>query len=194
MFESFEKSGTLLSMLDLGTILSRSQYDKATCPYPAEVMQRFSKETAKQYREIDKEGLYAYLCSQLKDKDITARELMQAQLDTLGYILYEDKQTDARYAVIVEADTKFTPTVDLYNIKTGKQNVFKINKTKTRRPGSQKIIHTSFYECPVGVGDIIYISEWECLQKQKRLDDGKFVPVPNAFEKWITDYYKVTAY
>lgn len=190
MFSEYGKSATLLKILDYRPVLTRSQYDKDKCPYDKEIVARFSKETAKQFRNIDGEGLFGYLCSQLESEDISLRELINTQVEVLGYILYRNPEEDPRYATVLSVDTKYTPTVLLYGLRSGKVKKFKIHSTHYNK-GGQKKVSTIFNECPLGPGDMICVSAHEKLPKMKKLDNGKFAEVPGVFEQWITDYHKV---
>lgn len=193
MFSEYGKSQALLQMIELMDIRKRLQFDKEKCPYPADVMLRFSKETAKQYRNIDGEGLFNYLCSTIEQKNIAASDVIKTQLDILGFVLYTDEAADPRDALIVESNadkTQYSPTIKLYSIKTGKQEDFRIYRQK--KGGKYSRMQTVFDEYPVAVGDIIHISDFERKQKSQRQNDGKYLPIEGEYEKWITEYYRTT--
>jgi len=192
MFSEYGKSWTLLKIMELMDIRKRSQFDKEKCPYPPEIMIRFSKETAKQFRNIDGEGLFGFLCSMLKVQDLDPVDVIHTQLDILGFVLYSDKDADPRDALIVDSNadkTMYSPTVKLYSLKSGKQEDFRIHRA---RKGTYSRVHTAFEDYPVAVGDIIHISDFERKQKSERQNNGKYLPIEGEYEKWITEYYRTT--
>jgi DNA polymerase III alpha subunit len=110
---------------------------------------------------------------ELPDERISIIEQMNFENEILGYIQVT-LDVDKHYLYIKDINTKYAPKVEVYSLKSGKTETFKINKR-------------IFKKQPLFVGDIIYMEEW-VDKPQKKFIDGMFVDVPDTKEWWIEKY------
>lgn len=129
-------------------------------------------ETPKQFNKVDTKGLVKELIQNIKDYGTRIHDLINYNLDILGYTGIIDKKYTG-YCVCVDVDTKYSPKLKLYALANGNTIPVKINK---------KI----FEECPVRKGDIVHVNN-QTQQYKKQLVDGKWVQGTEK-EWWITSY------
>ena len=96
------------------------------------------------------------------------------QLDNLGYIDIVDEQYKG-YVVIMDVELKYTPKVKVYALANGNTITVKIAKK-------------DFNKNPLQVGDVVKVNSQKKKARVKMSPDGKFVPVENEFDWWLTKY------
>lgn len=102
----------------------------------------------------------------------------------LGYIEYKDPAASPRIVMVMDVDTKFSPKINAYCIKTGETKELKIHK---RRFPKRPDIITSFFDLPVKKGDMVFLKK--CKQEPKMKKDGEdWVKDYSQMEWWIKDY------
>lgn len=134
------------------------------------------------YSNLDAEAL----CRNLKydGEPLPLKDKIKAQQDYLSYIDYTNPDLDARYIVVTNLDTSYSPKFVAYCLKTGKTCPMKVRKT---RSGKSAIIYTTFKEKPFKNGDILYMKK--CKQEPKvKLVDGEWIRDYANKEWWIYDY------
>lgn len=145
------------------------------------------KTSDKQYTNLDWVGLVRELSSKLPDEEFGIGVLVKYQYEVLGYIDYINPKLDTRYAVITDLDCTYSPKFNAYCIANGKTAEMKIHKKLNYNDKETKV---SFQQCPVEDGDIIYLRQCKKKQRQKKINDD-WVDIPDVFDWWIKDYYKV---
>jgi hypothetical protein len=141
----------------------------------------------KQFTNVDWIGLVRELSSRVSNEEYGIGMLVKYQYEVLGYIDYINPQLDKRYVVITELDNTYSPKFKAYCLATGQSAEMKIHKNLNYK---EKEIKVSVQECPIEDGDIIYMRS--CKQKQRqRKENDEWVNVPDTFDWWINDYYKV---
>ena len=173
-FSEFGDINRLLSIHEIfKQVYGRKMFNKnGNLPVKEEILRMFSKETEKQFRDIQSDKLLQYLTEHL---EITKRPLtviLNSELKDFGYIRYTNSQADKMY-YITEIDTKYSPKLMFYNLKKGLSFVAKIKKK-------------DFNKNPVCVGNIIR-ANFEIKPKMRKEGD-KFVPEPNIREFWVKNY------
>ena len=173
-FSEFGDINRLLSIHEIfRQVYGRKMFNKnGNLPVKEEILRMFSKETEKQFRDIQSDKLLQYLTEHL---EITKRPLtviLNSELKDFGYIRYTNSQADKMY-YITEIDTKYSPKLMFYNLKRGLSFVAKIKKK-------------DFNKNPVCVGNIIR-ADFEIKPKMRKEGD-KFVPEPNIREFWVKNY------
>lgn len=91
------------------------------------------KETAKQYREIDNEGLLKAALKKIPNKSIDMIEQIKAEKDYLGYVEYINADVDENYYIILDYKTykdETKPYFVVRNIKTGEEINTRIKQSK----------------------------------------------------------------
>lgn len=109
---------------------------------------------------------------------------MEWEQTYLGYIEYKDPAASPRIVMVMDVDTKFSPKISAYCIKTGETKELKIHK---RRFPKRPDIITSFFDLPVKKGDMVFLKK--CKQEPKMKKDGEdWVKDYSQMEWWIKDY------
>lgn len=142
-FNQFGLNGKLLRIYNLfNDIYGRKQFSKDKCHIPHDIIVDFCKETEKQYREIDCDGLLSYMCEQVEDFQLPISAMISAQQQTYGYISYTDSSR-LNTAVIMDLNTKYsTFKAQLYRLSDGQTITVKIKRK-------------SYEQMPIAVGMII---------------------------------------
>lgn len=139
-----------------------------------DIIQRFTaKETAKQYRELDCEGLLNYLIQDIEDKDISLKERLQTEQEYLGYLKYTGENISDKFHYVIETKTYSNPNkpyIKVYCLHNGAINNYRID--------------VGFIENEFKEGDIIKINETYKKQKMKKNDDGKWVKT-DGFNEFV---------
>ena len=84
--------------------------------------------------------------------------------------------------VVLSANTKYSPVVNLYSLGKGNTCTFKFHKKKDGRYG-----YDGWNDKPLSVGDVIYLDSFSQQFKRKKTDDG-WVSDPNIKEWWCDNY------
>jgi DNA-directed DNA polymerase III (polc) len=100
--------------------------------------------------------------------------------ELMGYADITYPNIDSGWCVVTELDTKYSPKLKLYNLRNGKEQVFKMEKKK---------FNTNDSALKIERGDLIEIKEF--MKKQRQVPDGsgRFKPT-NQMDYWITRYTK----
>ena len=125
-----------------------------------------AKETEKMFREVNTELLIEDLASRIPDSEYPISQLAKFQLEFIGSIDIIDPLTDNGNCIVMEVDTKYTPSVKLYKLRTGEIVEVKVKKD-------------FYYDKPLKEGDSLYVASCEKKARRKKIDD-----------KWVlTDEY-----
>lgn len=138
------------------------------------MLQEYSKkETAKIFKEIDIEGILEELWSLLEDNQLSIQEQLQAEYEYLGYIETQ-LDTKGNYIFITDINTKSTPKITAYDLKSGVQTKYKIYKK-------------NYNSKPFSVGDIVRLQK--VVEKGKPyMVDGKWVNSDTEMELILVEY------
>jgi DNA polymerase-3 subunit alpha len=97
------------------------------------VVKYSNKETAKQYSEIDNNGLIKELCNKIPNKSLSIKEQIEFENEILGYIEYINEDIKDFYWVVTEFKTyknKDRPYFTVRNLHNGKTVKTKIKNGK----------------------------------------------------------------
>ena len=172
---NFGNNGKLLRIYHLfSDIYGRKQFSKDKCSIPHDIMVQFCKETEKQYREVNCNGLLSYMCDQVEDFALPLEHLLNTQQEVYGYINYTDP-SKLNTVVIMGLDCKYSPKATCYNVSNGSTFTAKITK---------KLYQNN----PFSVGDILtYRSEQK--PKWKKDSNGEWQQDAAAgYDTWLTNY------
>ena len=134
----------------------------------------FCKETEKQYREVDSNGLLTYMCNLAPDKELPLEHMLKTQSEVYGHISYVDPSR-INTAVCMDINTKYsTFKVQLYRLDTGTTMVCKLRKK-------------SFENSPLPVGAVIRFNT-ESKHGWKMDENQKFQPDYSKTDIWLTSY------
>lgn len=174
-FNQFGNSGKLSRVYKLFLdIYGRKQFAKDKCSIPHDTISRFCKETEKQYREVDCNGLLSYMCEQVEDFELPLEYQLKKQQEVCGYISYTNPSRP-NTAVIMDLNTKYsTFKAQLYRVSIGDTVTVKL-KRKT------------YEQMPIAVGMVInYRTE---TKPGWRMDENqKWQPDYSKQDIWLTSY------
>jgi len=181
-FEEFGESNKLLSIFEF-----YHKYKKRTTLKKEELTNSFitlddvrecsGKETDKQFSQVDFTKLLSLVENKIPYKPKNNIDKIKAQIQYLGYVDFEPNPNYKGLLATLEVDTKYSPKLKMYSLKTGKTLDFKINKR-------------TFKKNPIEKGDVILVQGHK-VEPRKKMIDGKFVSIPGTSERWITQYKKV---
>lgn len=154
-FSDFGKSKTLLLIIDLydGIKARDAQSKKDIVLLPSlrtckqikkeklseyekygvteEILRKYSKETDKQFGQIDNIGLLSEMIDRLPDKSMSVQEYVRFEQEYLGYITYFNPNINERYYIVTDFKTfKDTakPYLTLRQLQTGNEIKTRIKK------------------------------------------------------------------
>lgn len=133
-----------------------------------------NKETEKMFTGVDSVSLLSAISKQITFKRRTVKEKVKAQIEHLGYINIADERY-AGFAVVVSVDTKYSPRLKMYSLKSGEVLDCKIDKR-------------TFNKQHLNVGEIVKINRTSRKPKVRKNADGEWEQIPDSLELWITDY------
>lgn len=135
------------------------------------------KESEKTFTKVDMNGLLHDLIKVLPYEKTTFVDKVNWQMDNLGYIDIINPALKG-YVVVLDVETKYTPKVKLYALANGNTLTVKIAKK-------------DFNKNPFDPGKVLHITDQKKKARVKMSTDGKFVPVENEFDWWVTKYEMV---
>lgn len=174
-FEEFGHSAKLLSMCDFyDTYHGKKIIKKEKTALPIELLQKYAiSETEKQYRFTTEsmDALLRELEPMMRDEDLPLGERLQAELEYLGYISYQNPELK-NTGLVLDVDTRYSPKISLYLLDKGEAVTYKLQKS-------------AYQKNPFDKGQILkfYIEE----RNKSKLVDGKWEKLPEK-ETWITNY------
>lgn len=178
-FEEFGKSNKLLETYDIyNSIYSKKQFKKDSLPCNMEIMRRYSnKETEKIFKEVDTKKLCSYIERQIENTDIPIIEKIQVHFEFVGSCNIKYNNSNPRYCLVIDINTKYSPKITLYNLKSGNTKIFKVSKS-------------IFDDNKISIYDLVYLKSAKEKAKSKKID-GKWIKSNDESEWWIQEYWKV---
>lgn len=175
-----EKSKIVLPALKDMNQIKKSQLDKfAEYGISEYEVKRFSKkETAKMYKEIDGENLLKSAIDNIKNEDISIKEIVKAQKDFCQYITYVNKNIPEKIYIVTEftiyGNNKTRPNLTLRELRTGAE-------IKTRIKYSD-----IFLSNPIKLYSVIKVNSFSKEFKCKKIED-KWIKTDDL-ETILNDY------
>ena len=143
------------------------------------LMEKYSgKSTAKQYRDIDNNGLIKELCGKLENKSLSIIEQIKFEDEMLGYIDYVNPKIPNYFWIVTEFKTynnSSKPYVTVRNLQNGETVKTKIKKAKI------------FDATPFTLYSILIFNNFSYEHKHKKVD-GKWIetdetePILSAYD------------
>ena len=134
------------------------------------------KETPKMFTQVDALQFLRFLSTKVKVKPRTLAEKVNAQQKRLGYIDVKDDRYKNHF-VILEVDTRYSPKIKAYSLRSGEVLTYKINKRIYSR---NKLTE----------GTIVLVNKKETKNRVRKTENG-FEDVPGVFDVWWTSYQEV---
>lgn len=148
-----------------------------TMNIPLDYIRPFAgKETPKMFTQVDALQFLRFLSTKVKVKPRTLAEKVNAQQKRLGYIDVKDDRYKNHF-VILEVDTKYSPKIKAYSLRSGEVLTYKINKRIYSR---NKLTE----------GTIVLVNKKETRNRVRKTENG-FEDVPGVFDVWWTSYQEV---
>lgn len=185
-FSEFGKSKKLLDIVRIhDDVLTKKQFNKNKLPaiLSEDVIRKFAKkETEKQFKDFDMDGLGEFILSKLPDKDITIFGKLSTELEYLGYVSYTNEEL-INYGYILDINDVYTPKVKVYHVDKGITQEYKISRRIYKGLSVKDMIYIYGIEEKIGSKKV-----------GERLDTktGKMKPIfekcEDKKELWITEY------
>ncbi len=185
-FSEFGKSQKLLDFVPYfnaiyeAKVINKDKFEKLN-----HIISKYSRETEKQYRDIDNYKILEEIWNSIPNKEISIAEKLKAQIDYLGYIDYANPKIDKKYILVTKLNTRYSPKFIGYCLNNGKTQELKVYKQKIGRgiPG----VKSYFKHNPFEDGDLLYTKKFRDSLKSRKTDSG-FEKIPNTQEWWLIDY------
>ena len=172
-FRNFGSAKYLLQVIDvLNEYINKKQFkkDKVDC----DLIRRFAKsETDKMFKDVDTLALCLYIISTLKKDEFTIGELARFEAEYIGSVNITNPNVDNRECIVLDVNTKYTPTLTLYRLRNGEIIKVKVAKDFFNDKRVEKFNH-------------IHVSHCTKRQKNKKVD-GKWVKT-DEFDFYINYY------
>lgn len=112
--------------------------------------------------------------------ELLPNEVVMFESEMTGYITTTYPNVESNWCVVTELDTKYSPKLKLYRLKTGEEYIFKMDKKTFNNKDKYLIIKK---------GDMIEITSHQKKQRQVPDGSGGFKPTDQT-DVWITGYTK----
>lgn len=175
-FEEFGKTYKLLSTVEAFNKLYNKKQFKVDNTYVKYIRLFAKTQTDKTLKDVDTKELCEYIENRIENNDLPVEELIQSHYEFVGNCTLTDEDANPRHCVAIKIDTKYTPKVTFYNIKSGRIKECKISKNV-------------FKDNPFELYDLVYLEHTESKPKRKLLD-GKWVATSEC-EMYVNSYWKV---
>jgi DNA polymerase III alpha subunit len=139
-----------------------------------------SRNTPATYSSLDSQNALLQIWNHIPDLDITLKDKILAEFDTLGYVNIKEASISPRYVLVNNLDTEYSPKMNIYCIKNGKELFVKISKrnfNKNIKDGTilfVKGMKDKYKKIPSGV------------EKNGKKEFIELLDEPKQW--WITDY------
>jgi DNA polymerase III alpha subunit len=197
-FVEFGHINSLVKMFDIfNTVVDRKEFFKKDIEkYGLEknLIEEYSTEQSleekyKKYKIYNTYGLMLAHILEVRCKKRTPVEILVTEHNYYNYMQSRFKVPD-KFEIIQDIDIKYTPKLRTYNMKTGKQSVYKIYK--------DKFYYQQNYENPslnqrLNKYDVIQINKIKKVPKSKFVD-GKWIEIPNEYDQYISAFTLIEQY
>lgn len=177
------KAEELFELLKDGEVKQISKDKAIENGIPFSLLAKYGNETAKQYNQIDGQGLLTAMMDQIANKPLSDYWRLRYECQVLGICKTILPKANKRMYCLVDMEQKKSLTnLTLYEIWSG--NIQKV-----------KMWNTTYKDEPIEISDIIYITRLDKKNKRERTDKinpktGKYVykPIPDEYEFWLNGY------
>jgi DNA polymerase-3 subunit alpha len=178
-FEEFGEVKYLLKQHDFFEELygkKQMKKDKAEkLGIPLELVRKNAeKESEKTFTKVDMNGLLHDFVAVMPYEKTTFVDKISYQINDLGYVDIVSQDYKG-YVVVMDVETKYTPKLKVYALANGNTITVKVAKK-------------DFNKNPLQKGDVVRVTNQKKKARVKMSPDGKFVPVENEFDWWLTKY------
>lgn len=136
-FKEFGNNANLLKQVEIfNQFFNKKQIKKdkvAELNLNKDIIERNSTPTEKTYTKINSEQIIKELAINIPNKSIPLRDQIQAEVEYYGYATTTIEKSPTSVSIVLNIDTKYTPKVTLYNLKTGENLIVKCTKTDMKK-------------------------------------------------------------
>lgn len=159
-FSQFGKIGKLLKYVEIFDLLyTRKTFNKEKFAQYENVISKYANTTTdKMWKDVDKTLMMYDFEQNLPDEDISVKEKIQTEIQFIGVPQTKDVNANKLDFVVVESNTKYTPTFNLYRVCDGRMAEVKV-------PSKKYNIN------PIEVGDMIRVTSTNRKERRKKVDD-----------------------
>jgi DNA polymerase-3 subunit alpha len=183
-FDEFYKNQKLLNIYNLfKKLYGKKQIKKdkiSELGIEELTIQQYSRETPKTYLDVDMISILKEYEYNIKNEQMPILKQIIFEQENLGYCSLKLPQISNGAAVCVNLNTKYTPVVTVYYLKTGEEKKYKISKKLFKQENKT-----------LEINDIVMITKTENRPKYK-MTEGGFERVEGDYEPFISEYYKAT--
>ena len=177
-FEEFGKTQKLLDILEIFNKYNDKKQINKNCIFDYNLLKQYSnKETTKKFM-FEGNGIIELLKAYentLPNEDMDIRTRIMDIFKYAGDCNIKDLRASKTECLVLDLDTKYSPKIKLYCIRTGKTFNAKISKSIFKNNKIEKY-------------DLIIVKEMEKRRKTAKID-GKFKKV-EGYDYWILTYFK----
>lgn len=179
-FKEFGESQKLLDIYNMFEWIDKKQISKEKenpTPFSLELIQKYSNETEKQYRNIDFAQIISESVEYIPNVSISVEDKIIAQKKYLGYLdksQFEENDIDSNYIIVLYCNKQYTPKLKVKSI-SGKVFEFKAEKKK--------------FNYNIDDGSLIYCNNISVKPAKIKNDTtGKYEFSKTKKELWLEDY------
>lgn len=144
--------------------------------YNPELIRPFARtETEKMFKDVDTDALCRHIVSKFPREEFSISKLAEFELEFTGDISIVDPEQDNNNCIVLDVNTKYTPVLLLYKLKTGEKVKVKVYKKFWNEKKLEKF-------------DTIYVTN-PTKRNRMRLVDGQWQQLED-FDIYI-NYYKI---
>lgn len=165
-FSKFGNNGTLLKVYE--------EFSNGKSQYKKTYVEKTKIKRIEELKNIEQEIRSNPIEPLLPNEEVMLRK------ELMGYADITYPNIDSGWCVVTDLDIKYSPKLKLYNLKSGKEQMFKMDK---------KTFNTKDKSLKIDKGDMIEITEF--MKKPRQVPDGTggFKPTDQT-DYWITRYTK----
>lgn len=179
-FKEFGESQKLLDIYNMFEWIDKKQISKEKenpTPFPIELIQKYSNETEKQYRNIDFTQIISECINVISNDSISVESKLIAQKKHLGYLdksQFEENDIDSNYIIVLYSNKQYTPRLKVKSL-VGKVYEMRIEKKN--------------FNYDINEGTLLYCNKITVKPaKIKNEITGKYEMSKTKRELWLDDY------
>lgn len=174
-FRAFGTVNKLLKILSLFDEYKNKNYKKEGLKNSNFIKMFAESETEKMYRNVDTEKLIKYIASVLPNEKDKLGVLASYQAEYMGNVSLINPEANKNECIVLDVNTKYTPTLKLYRLQNGDIIEVKVSKK-------------DYFDKPLQKFDNVYVASCNKKQKIKKVDN-EWVKI-DEYNYYIT-YYKI---
>lgn len=145
------------------------------------ISEKFSKRYKKSHKDNTKlqriDEIKSYVLELGEVDDYKVNEKVMFEKEVLGYGQYFDPATDKSLAVVTDIDTKYSPSVTLHIVNSGKEVILKVQKN---------LFYDNNRKSLLKKGDLIKVNKVDVKPKNVMVD-GKWTQ-STVMQNWLTSW------